>query len=553
MDAASLVKESIAPMFLKIGITGHRDIEFNEKQKKQIELVVTEKIFDVVNPARKKLSTPFFFSVITSLAEGADRLFYSIAKEKISASLRVIIPFEVDEYYKTFSGSDSIAEFESIVSGAEDFIQVEEISKKNFLSENDLESIKQSAFKKTGQHIVNRCDILVAIVDFSRKVKPGGSLDILEYARKIGKPIIIVNLHHPDEITIEPGNNIIAHQLAHYERFNSLQIDDETMKNELRSEIVSFIPDSNFGIKEENKKLFYQRLLPFYLRASIASRKYQNMHRRAGTLVYSLAPLAVVCITAGLFFHKLSGLFSFFEFLILGFILFSIKRVEKNEAHKNWINNRYLAEILRSSIYKTLCGIKPSKFRSSFHTRLAHDTEEWMIKIYDEIVTALPAPEKHTEKEIKVLGSYLSEYWIRNQINFHDKKKVKTETIFSRLEFAGFIIFTAALFGAALHTLFSVSGFEEHMVIAAQILTSLVIILPAAGASISAIKNHREYSRLINRSHNMSNALTIIESEFNTFQSNEEFISLMDETEELMLKETQDWLTVMKHTKIEAA
>jgi hypothetical protein len=72
------------------------------------------------------------------------------------------------------------------------------------------------------------------------------------------------------------------------------------------------------------------------------------------------------------------------------------------------------------------------------------------------------------------------------------------------------------------------------------------IILPAAGAAIGGIRTHREYSRIWKRSSNMVFVLTDLKLVFNDVKTPENLEYLLRQTEELMLRETQDWLMMMR-------
>jgi hypothetical protein len=72
------------------------------------------------------------------------------------------------------------------------------------------------------------------------------------------------------------------------------------------------------------------------------------------------------------------------------------------------------------------------------------------------------------------------------------------------------------------------------------------IILPAVGAAIGGIRTHREYSRIWKRSSNMVFVLNDLKPLFNEVKTPENLQYLLRQTEELMLRETQDWLMMMR-------
>lgn len=81
-------------------------------------------------------------------------------------------------------------------------------------------------------------------------------------------------------------------------------------------------------------------------------------------------------------------------------------------------------------------------------------------------------------------------------------------------------------------------------------LTFVAIALPAVAAAAEGIRTHREYSRLAKRSENMALALRELDEEFVFASEPDALESLLRETEELMLQETQDWLMLMRFTDV---
>jgi hypothetical protein len=100
------------------------------------------------------------------------------------------------------------------------------------------------------------------------------------------------------------------------------------------------------------------------------------------------------------------------------------------------------------------------------------------------------------------------------------------------------VAFIHVVFFLPKHSLLS-SSWEKTVVLFA-------IILPAAGAALGGIRSHREYSRIEKRSSNMVHVLTELKSLFEQVRTPENLEFLLRQTEELMLRETQDWLMMMR-------
>ena len=117
------------PYRIRIGVTGHRILESETEIKKQIiEILKTEiiKLFDNDSLAllNKKLITPVTYSIVTALAEGADRLVAeTILDYDEKSTIEVVLPLTLIDYKKTFDNPDD-RKFSKLFSKARDIKQL---------------------------------------------------------------------------------------------------------------------------------------------------------------------------------------------------------------------------------------------------------------------------------------------------------------------------------------------------------------------------------------------------------------------------------------------
>lgn len=100
------------PARVVIGVTGHRILDNPPALIERIRSTI-ESIKQMVPPLP---NTPLVVSVLSPLAEGADRL---IAREVLTtpdSMLEVVLPLEKDDYVKDFEPTQSKAEFEELLS-----------------------------------------------------------------------------------------------------------------------------------------------------------------------------------------------------------------------------------------------------------------------------------------------------------------------------------------------------------------------------------------------------------------------------------------------------
>ena len=223
------------PYRIRIGVTGHRVLD-NETELKQkiIEILKTEitKLFDndSLNLLKKNIATPVTYTVLTPLAEGSDRLIAeTVMKYDALSCIEVILPLTLPDYIKTFNNPDDPGFFELYAKARHvrklRYLNLESDPKINQnTSETNIEyrfeEARKEAFEKAGRHIVNHCDVLIAIWDGEKSQGIGGTQDIIEYANTKNRPVIIISTDPPFTIKVEKGYGLNCSALKGIERFN---------------------------------------------------------------------------------------------------------------------------------------------------------------------------------------------------------------------------------------------------------------------------------------------------------------------------------------------
>ena len=113
---------------------------------------------------------------VCSLAKGADQLFARLVLDR-GGSLHVVIPSA--SYESTFDDRDR-AEFAELVAAA---AQVETL---------DFSEPTEAAFLAAGLRVVEFCDVLIAVWDGKPAKGKGGTADVVDHARQIGRPVEII-------------------------------------------------------------------------------------------------------------------------------------------------------------------------------------------------------------------------------------------------------------------------------------------------------------------------------------------------------------------------
>jgi len=154
-----------------IGVTGHRKLADREGLAAKIDAVL-DKIAH--NAAGGDLV------LVSPLAEGADRL----VAERVLArggGLEAVLPMAEADYEADFADAASRTDFRSLLARARKIHRLPGSSK------------KEEAYAEAGRYVVEHCDVLIAIWDGRLANGPGGTADIVAYARSRSRPLFVID------------------------------------------------------------------------------------------------------------------------------------------------------------------------------------------------------------------------------------------------------------------------------------------------------------------------------------------------------------------------
>lgn len=147
------------------GVTGHRDLR--PEDIPQLEKSVRALLAQYQqNYAHTQLI------VISALAEGADRLVARVAKE-LGIRLHVLLPYQEDEYIKSFDEPGNLEEFNELMA---------------YASRTEINSCvhtygAETCYQQLGERLADLSNILLALWDGVDSGKPGGTSAVVKYQR----------------------------------------------------------------------------------------------------------------------------------------------------------------------------------------------------------------------------------------------------------------------------------------------------------------------------------------------------------------------------------
>jgi len=166
-----------------IGVTGHRILMELEKVEAGIEeaLVHIERKY----PNRS-------LTVLSALAEGADRLVARSVLARLGAQLIATLPLSRSEYLEDFARAESREEFLGFLDRAAQVIELPPAP------------TRDAAYEAGGEYILNRCDVLLAVWDGQGAQGQGGTGGTVARARERGLPVAWVHAGNRRPGTLEP-------------------------------------------------------------------------------------------------------------------------------------------------------------------------------------------------------------------------------------------------------------------------------------------------------------------------------------------------------------
>ena len=145
----------------RIGVTGHRNFR-NPDDVSAITAGVLDRILDGDDSP----------TILSSLAEGADRLVVDLVLARPDALLDVVLPLPADMYIADFVTPSSRQRFTDLLGRAASVMVVEQVPGE----------ARELAYARAGRAIVDAVDVLVALWDGEPARGPGGTAEIVQYA-----------------------------------------------------------------------------------------------------------------------------------------------------------------------------------------------------------------------------------------------------------------------------------------------------------------------------------------------------------------------------------
>jgi len=518
------------PAEIVVGVTGTRRLPGDPMLAERVREVLTR--LPTLLPSLT--DTPVRLVALSPLAEGADRLVAHEVLASPDGALEVVLPLEKDDYVADFDSAESRREFESLLGRARRASRLTPSRRRPL------------AYTRVGRHVVDNCDVLIAIWDGRAAAGQGGTAEIVQYARESGRPIFWIHTAEGHRLTEEPGNGLDPAAFEGIDRYNRERLDDATVQGgigQFRAGAESHA--KSVGLDPSALSPTLDHLVPYFVRADLLAQRYQRRFQRAGTLIYSLAAASVAISGFQVLFwteyHAIAVVSAVSELLSMLLILGLLWRGVKRRWQSKWIDYRFLAERLRTAFFMQVACVRIADTRPPRHLSLSYSANDWMVSAFRAACGSegwCPSPAT-VERQ-----AFVRRAWIEDQLEHHRKSSERNHRAHVRLGWTGNALFALTFVAAALHFL---PGSPD------AIMSWAGITFPAVGAALAAIRTHREFHRISARSGEMAGHLQEVAARLDATTDPDEFGALIRETEEMMANENADWRVVVRFHELEAA
>jgi hypothetical protein len=522
----------------RVGITGHRRLDdpaalvpaIREAMQLLRDLLPGHADSDVV------------LVVVSSLAEGADRL---VARELLieqTSRLEVILPVARTAYVEDFQDAESRKEFRSLLARA------------SLVRQAPGRSTRQEAYEWAGRRVVDRCDALIAVWDGQPARGRGGTQQIVEYARNGEVPLAWVHATGDPRVTAElhqDSEDVRAMREAMRElsEYNESKIAATQLRARIQAQRgdlwLATVPTPSADALGQAREDAAAWLVPFLARADFLAERVHRRFRNLSTAMFAMAAAAVAVVAVQTnFFPRQDWLVSL-EILLLVVLLAIPLLRSRMRLHERWTSYRFLAERLRSAYFLTLAGTGDRRQQTDQSASFSDPTVTWIERALSQIMASRPRVAL-TSSHVVALRTYLSKCWIGGQVKYHYDAARKSGRWELWLRRATACLFGITLISAVLHAI----GLGPKLHLAAGLVV-VSLSVPAAGAALHGIGTQREYRRNAQRGKRMVTQLTQLQYQMNKAESLAQIRQIAANVERSMREESNDWFGVMRFHDIE--
>lgn len=517
------------PFRLRVGVTGHRELADPERVQEQVR-IATARIRAVFGDAP---SIPVAFTVISPLAEGADRLVAAEFLKVPGTLLDVPLPLPLTDYETDFKTPASLAEFRNLLGQAGATVTLPPQPERN------------QAYLQAGRYVVDTSDVIIAVWDGRPAAGAGGTADVVAYADEQRRPLVWLHAV-TGAVEVRRLPSLKEGDFEEHLQFNSAHA--EAKATGLAA--AAFAQALGNTLAHPLADDVFNWIAPYYARADTLAQNRQAAHNRLGILKALLPAFAVVAVAGQVLFASDGSPLAMLEAAVLAAILIVVVLGRQQGYRDQWLAYRFLAERFRSAYFLALIGLERREERVAV-IYPSHPSESWVARAFREVWRRKPGI--ISPPETSMLRALLVTAWVREQADYHRRAAARQHNLQRLMKRTVEVLFFLTLVAAVGHAL-QVGNFQRGS--EANLGTMLVFAataFPGIAAALASIREAREFERNAQRSRQMAHHLTALAGRMEEASDLRQLQQVAAEVEELLLQENRDWFVVMRFHDFELA
>jgi hypothetical protein len=584
------------PFRLRIGVTGHRNLPDSDELRKAINDAIDLAIAESGHSAAATPNTPVTLTVVSALAEGADRMVARAVLDRPGSKLISVLPVcknDIDVYLSDFADDESRAEFHRYHDHAWRRIS----PPRGAIPEGTGKEAREAGYLWASLATVRNCDVLIALWDGEAARGTGGTADVIGRLRKRDERIsdaepseaaagvfgtaaaLILSMDTPLVLdTAGPLRIIIPTKGDPTPRVDDappFNVAGDVIRKRIASDLgnldrlngIKFRPGKWSRAQNETRKYLapdeyrqyprlhgiFERITPPLIRADQAAIAANRLFLTLSYLLFCCTAAAtIIAAFEAVVFPGTWGL-TIGEIVFLAASLFIVFAERRWKTHERWTAYRFLTERLRSACYLLAAGATPGTEFETRDTPAEPGQHGWIQRAFTEILAEQGAGKQEDgagpegTEPLEILNSLIRVYWVSGQIDYFKSKSdrlMRQHNIVRSLLSAVLFITIAAAIVHSLHIWPLESNPTEALVMCA-------IGLPAVAAVLANIRSLREFSRHSTRFANMAKVLHWYLDQFVAESSVDHLRDLALSVYDVLTAESRGWLGAVSGRGIE--
>ena len=563
------------PYRLRLGVTGHRRIDDPDGVRAAVHRLLDHLARVLAADGRVDLE----WTVVSPLAKGADRIVAEAVLGHGAAlrqpQLEVLAPLPLDDYRADFDTETDRHEFETLLARASSLTEL------NAETEDRRDpDVRNRCYRDGGQAVVRACEILIAIWDGTPARGEGGTGDVVRYAVDRGRVVLWIRADQPsaDARLLAPPRRWLPaalrraphrvvrlparpkrlspglHQLAAFLR--DAVVPARCLRDALATAQDSFREAARrAGLPAAYVEPIARRLTPYFVRADALADAYRRRHTAALETALYLAATAVTSVALQVLFVPESQAPMAVEVASMLGILVALALNRRQAWHEKWVNDRYLAEHLRTATHVLVLGEDPSARAATVARILPFyaGPKSWLPSAVASVVQAA-RPASLTDELHEPARTMIADAWLLEQRGWHARNAKRKERSYRRRHALVVALFAATLTAATLHLL---GVGHRHagppLLSASAWCTFLAIALPAWATAIHAVGKQLEYERVAARSKQMEGVLERLSLSARQTRSLDALRDVVQEATQVVGLENHEWSVLLSFAPPELA